>query len=849
MPAELPAHIPPRLPHERAENDPQLSGLNDVRVLLGSAEFSERYAKLARANEDSDLQLAKEGLEQRNRLAVRNAQLPIIEGRALEIVQRRRADLTSIDAAKRALRKEWQENCRLGVEELTRENPSVDVAGEMVHFTDIEAAILATREHENIRVQTEIHRMERVALLKQKVAQGEVERLLQSFERAQRYPPLQKAMQVWSQAPDALGDMGPDRQGYHSGIVHYFSYRAYPDKHGRCKNWPMTVEGFVTFSQSLAAVLERPRAEDNPDVDQSGMFTDESGQRRLLVLTKDKTFINAFANSNEPLKVVTVIPDYSPTRFARDLQEELKANDEKKLNRLGDARRTVSLEPNPLHERSADAVLRFPTEAEMIQRYERLGTPEYAKAYACALILTQEIAAIGGRALFVGGSVRDLFLGVTPKDFDLEVHGLPPEAIEGIAKRHGRAAWVGKAFGILQFTSPEKIGIDISLPRFDSLPPEAEDKEAHVEFGGSIMEAARRRDFTMNTLAADPLTGEIFDDFGGISDIEHRVIRVTDPERFQDDPLRVLRAAQFVGRFGMHIEPESLEFMRTVAQRLPEIARERVGEEWRKLLLKSRQPSVGVMAADNLGILDILHSSLRDQSLGEDEEITRKYSLSASPWTRMLARVDGVAALCKQEGAGSDETLTIILAALAHNTREPNQFLESVGAKKDSIAVAERLLAEHDKLMKLYLDEALEEQTLSDGEVRRLAARLKPATIQQIALYLEGTYLGDMSITGPLEEKALPLPRLHNPARTWLLSRAKALNCDQGPAPDCIPGKDWLIHLNARGGKELGDLIRLANELRDTLGLTREVILDSIPPGTHLSDALASLRAIANTHI
>lgn len=846
MSSEFPSAPP--LPHEHKDHSKPLPGMEDARLLLGSPQFSENYAKLARANEDRDLRLAKEELEQRNRQAVRNIELPVIEGRALEIAQRHNPDLSSTDAAKRTLKKDWPEHCRLATEELTRENPTVDLQDNQVHFNDIATAVLTSREHENILAQTEIHRLERIALLKQKVAQGEVDRLLQSLERAQHYPPLQKALDAWGQAPDAAGDMGPNKHGYNSGIVHYFSYRAYSDKYGRCKHWPMSVDGFVEFSQSLAALLERPRAEDNPNIDQSAIFTDEHAQRRLLVLTKNRTFINAFAKPGEPFKVITVIPDYSPSRFTRDLEEELLINDQHKRNRLGESRRKEHFAEHPSKER-AQVIRRFPTETEMIQQYERLGTPEYAKAYACALVLTREIAAAGGRALFVGGSVRDLFLGVTPKDFDLEVHGLPPEAIEKIAKQHGQAAWVGKAFGILQFTSPEKIGIDISLPRFDSLPPEAKDKEAQAAFGGSIMEAARRRDFTMNTLAADPLTGEIFDDFGGISDIQQRIIRVVDQERFQDDPLRVLRAAQFVSRFGMHITPESLAFMRTVATRLPEIPHERIGKEWEKLLLKSRQPSIGIIAADSLGILDVLHASLRERALGTDEAIAGKYSIIAHPWTRMLARIDSVATLCRQEAIDSEQTLTFIITALAHHTQNPKKFLESVGAKKDSLIVIERILAEHDGLMELYLDDTLEDKALSDGEIRRLSTRLKPATIQQLALYLEGTYLGDMSIPGPLERTALPLPRQHNPARTWLVSRAKALNCDQGPAPDCITGKDWLAHLKAKGGRELGELIRLANELRDSHGMTRDAILESIPNATPLTDALKILQqsSLSNT--
>jgi tRNA nucleotidyltransferase (CCA-adding enzyme) len=308
--------------------------------------------------------------------------------------------------------------------------------------------------------------------------------------------------------------------------------------------------------------------------------------------------------------------------------------------------------------------------------------------------------------------------------------------------------------------------------------------------------------------------------------------------RFQDDPLRVLRAAQFVGRFSMTIDPESCVFMRTVAPRLQEIVPERVWEEWKKLLLKSPRPSRGIVAADELGILDALHGDIRDRLLLADHAIVRRYSVTTDPWSCMLARVDGVLAGCRADHVGNDESLVMAFAAIAHGMKAPRNFLERVGAKKESILIIERMLAEHDRVMEWFVDEMFDGRAISDGEIRRLAARLKPATIRQLALYIEGSYRGDMTVEGPREREHVPFPREHNPARTWLYRRAVVLQCENGVAPDCISGKEWLAHLNAKGGKELGTLITLANDLRDDRGITSAEILHAIPVGTTLSEAV-----------
>ena len=107
-----------------------------------------------------------------------------------------------------------------------------------------------------------------------------------------------------------------------------------------------------------------------------------------------------------------------------------------------------------------------------------------------------------------------------------------------------------------------------------------------------IANALRRRDFTFNSIAFDILEKRFHDPFHGISDIGSRTLRITDPQTFADDPLRVYRALQFVARFGLEIEPESAARMRLMLESLTELPKERIWEEWKKLLLKSDKPSL-----------------------------------------------------------------------------------------------------------------------------------------------------------------------------------------------------------------------------------------------------------------
>src|SRR5713101_5286897 len=222
-----------------------------------------------------------------------------------------------------------------------------------------------------------------------------------------------------------------------------------------------------------------------------------------------------------------------------------------------------------------------------------------------ALMLARAIRDEGGRALVVGGRVRDELVGRGSKDLDLEVFGLPAARLRAILDRFGRVDTVGESFTVY------KIGdIDVSLPRRESRIGRGH-KGFAVEGDPylSIEEAARRRDFTINAISRDPLTGELIDPFGGRRDLDARILRTVDPNTFADDSLRVLRALQFAARFDLTIEEQTKALCRSLP--LDDLPSERVWGEIEKLLLQAERPSVGLALALDLGVLDRLFPELK----------------------------------------------------------------------------------------------------------------------------------------------------------------------------------------------------------------------------------------------
>lgn len=201
--------------------------------------------------------------------------------------------------------------------------------------------------------------------------------------------------------------------------------------------------------------------------------------------------------------------------------------------------------------------------------------------------IAQAIADAGGRAYYVGGFVRDGLMDVDCKDIDLEVYGLTPNQLRAALAAQGDVMERGASFGVLGLRHSD---IDIAMPR-----TEARTGAKHTDFDVCVdpflppERACRRRDFTINAMMQDVLTGEILDFYGGKRDLEARVIRCVAPESFVEDALRVFRAAQFAARMEARIDPETMRLCADMD--VSALSTERILGETEKALLKAARPS------------------------------------------------------------------------------------------------------------------------------------------------------------------------------------------------------------------------------------------------------------------
>ncbi len=274
----------------------------------------------------------------------------------------------------------------------------------------------------------------------------------------------------------------------------------------------------------------------------------------------------------------------------------------------------------------------------------------------------------GGRALLIGGCVRDMLMGLEPKDWDLEVYGVEPARLRALLDQFGPVNVVGEAFTVYKL-GPD---LDVSLPR-----RERKTGRGHRGFviegdsSMSIEEATRRRDFTVNAILQDPLTGEIIDSFGGQQDIDNKILRAVSVDTFAEDSLRVLRAAQFAARFEFDIHAETIALCGTID--LSDLPAERIWGEVEKLLLRSHHPSIGLDWLRKLGAVEQLFPEIQTLiGVVQDPEWHPEgdvfvHTLLVSDHAREL--IDDLP-YAKQ--------VTVMLAAVAHDFGKPptTEFLE-----------------------------------------------------------------------------------------------------------------------------------------------------------------------------
>ncbi len=423
-----------------------------------------------------------------------------------------------------------------------------------------------------------------------------------------------------------------------------------------------------------------------------------------------------------------------------------------------------------------------------------------------AIEISRAIAREGGRALAVGGWVRDKLLRMEGdrKDLDLEVFGVEPERLIEIVKPFGRVDLVGKAFGVLKVA-----GIDISIPRKETKVGSGHkgfliESDPHLSFE----EAARRRDLTINAMAEDLLTGEILDPHGGERDLDARLLRAVDLRHFGEDPLRVLRVCRFAARILFHVEKETAELCRTLD--LSELPPERIFEEFRIMLLGARFPSVGLQTMRFLEATRFFPEL--ETMIGCPQEY--EWHPEGDVWVHTLMVLDAAADL---KTGDRQEDLVLMLAALCHDLgkplvtsdekdgriRSPNHEPLGEGPTRSFLARLTREKRLVDDVVALVVHHlrphSLHKSGAGPAAIRRLATKVP---IDRLVRHARADHYGRTTPDA--------LARVF-PAGDWLLEEARNLEVeDRAPKP-ILMGRH-LIEQGMSPGPEMGRILEAAFE-------------------------------------
>lgn len=233
--------------------------------------------------------------------------------------------------------------------------------------------------------------------------------------------------------------------------------------------------------------------------------------------------------------------------------------------------------------------------------------------------IAKKIQEKGGKIYYVGGYVRDKKIGIENKDIDVEIYGISFEEISNILSEFGKIDLVGASFGIYKI---QGIDIDFCFPRRETLIGKGhKDFEVSVDPYISTKDAAKRRDFTINSIMQDVNTGEFIDNFGGIGDLDKKIIKHIDDKTFVEDPLRVLRACQFAARLGFDIDENTVSLCKTLD--ISVLPQERIYEEVKKGLLKAKKPSIFIQRLIEIEKLESIFHGIKINS----EKLEQLYEL------------------------------------------------------------------------------------------------------------------------------------------------------------------------------------------------------------------------------
>jgi len=426
------------------------------------------------------------------------------------------------------------------------------------------------------------------------------------------------------------------------------------------------------------------------------------------------------------------------------------------------------------------------------------------------------------RPRLVGGGVRDWLLGWNPKDLDIEVAGIDFEGLRRALSPFGATDIVGRSFGVIKVRAGGA-EYDFSLPRRESKTG-AGHRGFAVEPDPTLSDrdAAARRDFTVNAIALDPFTGELVDPFDGRSDLRAGILRHTGPA-FSEDPLRVLRAFQLAARLDFTLAPGTAELCRSMVSSFAELPVERVWAEWEKWATKSVRPSRGLEVLEQTGW--IVHfpevAALRGTQQEPDWHPEGDVLTHTGHCLDALVRFEGWQAM------DAGRRRMVVFAVLAHDFGKAvtthraerrgaqrwvspghesaggplsDNFLRRIGAPLDLDAPVRALVMNH------LAHHHGEEGEFTDTQVRRLARRLAPATIDELALVMMADARGRpplpsgeiFGLIGRLKSKAAELAVESSAPRPLVLGR-HMIAMGRRPGPDFKPALDAAFEAQLEG--------------------------------------------------
>ena len=330
------------------------------------------------------------------------------------------------------------------------------------------------------------------------------------------------------------------------------------------------------------------------------------------------------------------------------------------------------------------------------------------------------VAEKGGRTFYVGGFVRDALIHRENKDVDIEVHGISPKSLEDILDSLGQRMTIGESFGIFGLKG---YSLDIAMPRKEEARGQGhKDFDIFVDPFIGTEAAARRRDFTFNALMQDVLTEEIVDHYGGVEDLHAGVLRHVNDQSFAEDPLRVLRAAQFAARFGFRVAEETVSLcQRMQLQHLP---RELIEGELKKALLKAERPSIFFEVLREMDQLDHWFPEVK-ALIGVPQNPV--YHSEGDVWTHTMMVLDEA-------------------AKLRHRTANPYWFMLAALVHDFGKAICTE---EHDGVLHAYLHE-IKGLPLAETFLRRITSETK---LIEYALNLAEYHMKPNTVAGARSAK------------------------------------------------------------------------------------------------